>query len=174
MKSFLKEITDRSKEQVSLCYQCYRCTNGCPVAERMDIYPHKIMRYILHGEREKVLCSEAIWTCLMCNTCSIRCPNDIDVARVFETLRKVAIEEGMAVDDRIWTFERLFLESIRYNGRLYELGTILNYKIEKKEFFKDVTMGIKMMLKARMGVLPHRIKHKRHIREIFKKIEGNQ
>ncbi|MCX8111315.1 MAG: 4Fe-4S dicluster domain-containing protein [Syntrophorhabdaceae bacterium] len=171
MTNFLKEITVRSREQISACFQCYRCTNGCPVAERMDIYPHRIMRYIQLGEREKVLSSKGLWECLMCNTCSIRCPNDIDVARVFETLRKVASEEGVTADDRIWGFDRLFLESIRHHGRLYELGTILNYKLQKKEFFKDAKMGITMMLKGRMGILPHRVKDKRHIKEVFERIK---
>ncbi|HOT41663.1 MAG TPA: 4Fe-4S dicluster domain-containing protein [Syntrophorhabdaceae bacterium] len=169
--NFLDEITEKSREKISSCYQCYRCTNGCPMAESMDIYPHKIMRYILLGERKKVLCSGAIWACLMCNTCSIRCPNDIDVAHVFETLRRIAIKDGVAANDNLWDFERLFLESIKNYGRLYELATILHCKLEKKEFFKDTVMGIKMMLKARMGILPHSIKDKRHIKGVFEKIE---
>ncbi|MHB8111760.1 MAG: 4Fe-4S dicluster domain-containing protein, partial [Syntrophorhabdaceae bacterium] len=127
--SFLKEIENKSGEKVSPCYQCYRCTVGCPVAADMDIYPHRIMRYILLGDREKVLRSKTIWTCLQCVTCSVRCPNDIDIAHVFDTLRKIAVVEHREAEKDTWTFDSFFLDSVRKHGRLHELEAIMKYKL---------------------------------------------
>ena len=174
--TFLKEIEKASGEKVSACYQCYRCTNGCPVAAEMDVYPHRIIRHIILGDREKVLKSKTVWTCLQCATCSIRCPNDINIAHVFETLRKIAAAENTAPDKATWTFDKLFLENVRKHGRLHELEVVMKYKLAMKDLFGDVAgemkMGLGMMTKGRMGLLPHNIKNRAALKEVFKKLEA--
>jgi heterodisulfide reductase subunit C len=113
--SLLNEIESKSGENISACYQCYRCTNGCPVAADMDIYPHRIIRHVILGGREKVLSSGAIWTCLQCTTCSVRCPNDIDIAHVFDTLRKIAVAEHREAEKDTWNFYKFFLGMLPHN-----------------------------------------------------------
>jgi heterodisulfide reductase subunit C2 len=169
--SFLKEMENLSGEKISSCYQCYKCTVGCPVVKEMDIYPHRIIRQIILGEREKVLTARTFWTCLQCTTCSIRCPNDIHIAHVFDTLRKVAVKEGKAAERETRLFDELFLESVKKHGRLHEMEAILRYKLDKKNLFEDTRMGLGMFLKGRMGILPHNIKDRSQIKEIFKRIE---
>jgi heterodisulfide reductase subunit C len=169
--SFLNEIESKSGENISACYQCYRCTNGCPVAADMDIYPHRIIRHIILGSREKVLSSGAIWTCLQCTTCSVRCPNDIDIAHVFDTLRKIAVAEHREAEKDTWNFYTFFLDSVKKHGRLYELEAIMRYKLSKKDFFSDTKMGLDMFSKGRMGMLPHNIKDRKALKETFAKIE---
>jgi len=171
---FLHETEKASGEKISICYQCYKCTNGCPVATEMDIVPHRIIRHIILGNKEKVLTSKGIWTCLQCITCSVRCPNGIDVARIFDTLRKVAIEEKKAADTNSWRFSELFLESVEKHGRLAEMETLLRYKLEKDGFFADTKAGAGMLLKGRMGILPHNIKGMKQLREMFKKVKGER
>ena len=48
---FVSEIEKMTGIAVSDCYQCFRCTNGCPAARDMDIVPHRIIGYIISGER---------------------------------------------------------------------------------------------------------------------------
>ncbi len=170
--SFLNEIEKKSKEKISACYQCYRCTNGCPVAADMDIYPHRIIRHIILGDREKVLASGTIWTCLQCTTCSVRCPNDIDIAHVFDALRKISIAEHKAAEQDTWVFYQFFLDTVKKHGRLHELESIMRYKMAKKDFFSDSKMGFGMFLKGRLGVLPHNIQDRKALKEIFRKIEA--
>jgi len=169
--SFLKEMEEASGEKISSCYQCYRCTLGCPVVKEMDIYPHRVIRYIVLGEREKALASATIWTCLQCVTCSVRCPNDIDIAHVFDTLRKIAIKEHKEADEDVWKFDRYFLDSVRKHGRLHEIETVMKYKMEKKNLFEDAKMGMGMFRKGRMGILPHNIKDRRGFKEMFARLE---
>ena len=166
---FLNETENRSGEKISACFQCYKCTAGCPVAAEMDVQPHRIIRHIILGDKEKVLSSGAIWMCLQCTTCSVRCPNNIDIAHVFDLLRKMAIEAGQSSEKDTWNFYRYFLDSVRKHGRLHELEAIMKYKIAKKDFFSDTRMGLGMFAKGRMGILPHNIRDRKSLREIFGK-----
>ncbi len=172
--SFLKEIEERSNERVSACYQCYRCTNGCPALEEMDIYPHRFMRYIILGDREKVINAKMPWACLQCYTCSVRCPNDIDVAHVINTVRKVAAAEGVGAHEDTWLFDTLFLDNVERHGRLNEMEVMVRYKLAKKNLFdmNDAGMGLRMFLKGRMGLKSHNIKDRAALKKMFEKLKG--
>lgn len=171
---FLHEVEKATGEKVSTCYQCYKCTAGCPVVADMDIYPHRIIRHIILGNRDRVLRSKTIWTCLQCTTCSVRCPNDIDVARVFDALRKISVKEGKMAQNDTWRFDEIFLKSVQRHGRLHEIETILQYKIDKKDLFSDTKMGMGMLMKGRIGLLPHNIKDRKGMKEIFRKIDDKK
>jgi len=92
--SFLSEVLAESGENLQACYQCQKCSAGCPVAEAMDLLPNQVLRHIQYGHREKVLGSKTIWICASCYTCSVRCPNDIDIAKIMDTLRHLALRSG--------------------------------------------------------------------------------
>ena len=169
--SFLHELERETGEKISSCYQCYRCTTGCPVVSDMDILPHRLIRYVILGERERALQSGTIWTCLQCYTCSMRCPNDIDVARIFDTLRKAAVREDKARDLDTWRFDRYFLDSVKRHGRLHELEAIMRYKLMKKDLFGDSKMGMSMLLKGRMDILPHNIKDRKGMKALFEQAD---
>src|SRR4030043_1342955 len=89
--SFLPEILQASGENLQACYQCQKCSAGCPVVEAMDLLPNQVLRHIQYGHREKVLGAKTIWICASCYACSVRCPNDIDIAKMMDTLRHLAI-----------------------------------------------------------------------------------
>src|SRR3990170_8026178 len=88
--SFLSEVGQASGEKIQACYQCQKCSAGCPVAYAMDILPNQILRHIQYDHRGKVLSSKTIWICASCYTCSVRCPNNIDIAKIMDTLRNIA------------------------------------------------------------------------------------
>ena len=166
---FLKEMEEVTGIAVSECYQCFRCTNGCPVARDMDIVPHRIIGLIVAGERERVLSSSSPWTCLQCAACSIRCPNGIDIARVFTTLRQLSVASGMAVHTDIHDFDALMIDSISRHGRMYELGTVIRYRLSRGEYLKQYRVGIGMAKKRRIGLFPHNTADRKSIRSIIKK-----
>lgn len=168
--SLLREIEAKSGQPVSTCYQCCRCTLGCPVADRMDVLPHRIIRYIILGDRDKTLGCQAIWTCLQCSTCSVRCPNNIDVARVFQTLRQACGDSVPAGRD-VRSFHRSFLESVRASGKMNELSVILRYKARKGSLLEDARMGMTMAVRGRVGLWPHGTRKKSEVEEIFSKAE---
>ena len=64
-----KKIQEETGQNVYLCYQCVKCTSGCPLADHFDLEPNQVMRLVQFGD-ESVLESRTIWTCASCLTCS--------------------------------------------------------------------------------------------------------
>ena len=88
---FVYQIEDISGESLLACNQCGKCSAGCPVAFSMDILPNQVIRLAQLGVEEVLEC-QTIWTCAACLTCVSRCPKGIDLPRVMEALRLIAME----------------------------------------------------------------------------------
>ncbi|MBU2572747.1 MAG: 4Fe-4S dicluster domain-containing protein, partial [Elusimicrobia bacterium] len=84
---FLDDIAKESGQNVNLCFQCKKCTAGCPVADEMDITPTQVIHAIRLGQNDLVLNSKTIWLCASCETCTTRCPQEVDIARVMDACR---------------------------------------------------------------------------------------
>ncbi len=93
-RAFIKRIEDLSGENVYACYQCGRCSAGCPMASEMDILPNQIIRLVQMGLAEDVLRSKTLFLCASCFTCQSRCPKGIDLARVMEAVRHILDPKG--------------------------------------------------------------------------------
>lgn len=91
----IAEIKAISGEDVRACYQCGKCTAGCPLASAMDLMPNQIIRLLQLGEYEQVLKSRTIWQCASCLTCAARCPKEVDPARVMDALRTILMRQGV-------------------------------------------------------------------------------
>ncbi len=87
----IKEI---SGEDVRACYQCGKCTAGCPLSSAMDLMPNQILRLLQLGEYDQVLGCRTIWQCASCLTCASRCPKAVDPARVMDALRTILMRRG--------------------------------------------------------------------------------
>ena len=105
-----------------LCYQCARCTSGCPVADHMDLTPSQVMRAIQLDDRA-ALESKSVWLCASCQTCTARCPQNLDIAAIMDSLRIESLRAGIrpAIPD-VEVFSRLFLKNVDLFGRVYEIG----------------------------------------------------
>ncbi len=95
----VQSIKDISLQKIMACYQCGKCTAGCPLADSMDIVPNEMMRLVMLGEIDKLLSCKAIWLCTSCFQCGTRCPKGIEVHRVFEALRSLALRGGKNYTD---------------------------------------------------------------------------
>lgn len=95
----LRSVKEISSQKIMACYQCGKCTAGCPFADHMDYVPSEMMRLVMLGEIEELLKSKAIWLCTSCFQCGTRCPKGIEVHRVFEALRSLAIRNGINKTD---------------------------------------------------------------------------
>lgn len=168
--TFLEQVKRKSGEDLNLCYQCLKCTAGCPTAPYMDIRPNSIIRMIQMGMKREVLESRAIWLCVSCETCGTRCPNEIDIGVLMDTLREIAIEERIpAKEKNILLLHEAFVQSIRRGGRVHEATMLMDYKLRSKDFMTDLVPGLKLFLKGKIPLFPSLIKGRDEIKRIFEK-----
>lgn len=139
-----------------LCYQCKKCTTGCPVAQFADVHPAQIMRAVQLGNDAMSVDSKFIWLCTGCQTCSTRCPQGIDVAAVMDELRMIARHDGRARKDM--PFARILdlnYKSFRRWGRLYEVELVLRDFLKRpKAALGFTSIATKMMTRGKIGLLP--------------------
>ena len=93
-RKFIERIEELSGENVFACYQCGRCSAGCPVASEMDILPNQVIRLVQMGLQDEVVRSKTLFLCASCFTCQSRCPKGIDMARVMEAVRHLLDPKG--------------------------------------------------------------------------------
>lgn len=97
--SFVAEVERLSGQKLLACYQCGKCSAGCPMAAHMDILPNQLIRMAQLGMREQLLASKSIWMCVSCLTCNSRCPKGIRIAEVFESLRLTVLRTAERKDN---------------------------------------------------------------------------
>jgi heterodisulfide reductase subunit C2 len=152
--SLLSEIFHESGETIQNCFQCQKCAAGCPLNFAMDILPNQLFRHIQYGHRDKVLAANSIWLCASCHTCSVRCPNSIDIAKVMDTLRSISTRTGAAPGEKnISLFHKIFLGLTKYTGRTWEPGMGL-YVMQTGGLFGMMGWTKKMFFKGRLGIFP--------------------
>lgn len=89
--SFVDKVQELSGQNLLACYQCGKCSAGCPAVADMDILPNQIIRFAQLGLKDELLASRAIWICASCLTCNARCPKGINIAEVIEALRQILL-----------------------------------------------------------------------------------
>jgi len=174
---FLREVEKESGEKVSLCYQCRKCSSGCPVAFAMDYPPDVILHMVHLGLRDRVLSSRTIWVCLSCETCTTRCPNDIDIAGVMDALRQIALREGRVAPAvrEIPKFYQAFLGSIKAGGRVHEVRMLAMYMLRTNllakflsgELLEQARLGWGMLRRGKLKLRPKRIRQTQEIKKLF-------
>lgn len=174
---FLEKIEAQGPFQTGACFQCRKCTNGCPVTFAMDLYPDEVIRLVTLGQRETVLTCQTIWVCAACETCTTRCPNDVRIAELMDCLKEMAVLESMpSSQPRILALHKTFLNNIKKWGRVYETGLLPAYLLKSGELLEkwnsgtwryDLKLGRQMVTKGRLPLIPKSIKGKEEVREIL-------
>jgi len=142
------------RQNAFLCYQCAKCSSGCPVVEHMDRMPNQVMRAVQLND-ESVLRSTSIWLCASCQTCTTRCPQGIDIAGVMDSLRIEAKKRGIApAVPEVNLFNQLFLRNVGVFGRIYELGLIGSMNVMTGKPLNEIALGIEMIKRGKLRFVP--------------------
>jgi heterodisulfide reductase subunit C len=184
-RALAEDIMERSGQNLVACYQCRRCAAGCPVAEETGyITPDRLIRTILLGDRQQALCNELVWKCVGCFTCGTRCPNEIQTARITETLKKMAKEAHVRpLSPKVANFHESFVGSAMRWGRINEIEFMgvysmkntlsmirnLNLKALFREYVGQAMLGLAMTAKRRMHFGFESAKGRGEIKRLSKK-----
>jgi heterodisulfide reductase subunit C len=136
----------------------------------MDLMPRQVMRAVQLGQRDLALQSSAIWLCASCLTCSARCPMELDIAHVMESLRHLALAEGIQPAEKdVVLAHNLFLESIKRLGRVYEVALVAGLNLGTLHPFANVfDVGLPMFRHNKLHIVPERA-GREEVRRIFVK-----
>ncbi len=168
MQSLIEELEHKSRQPLSRCYQCRRCTAGCPTVAWYEWPNHGVVRMIQRGRRDELLGSRTIWMCVGCDTCGTRCPNGIYLGPVMDVLREMAVAEGRPVaEPAVLAFHRAFVGSARRFGRVHEATMLAAYKLSTRDFLTDLGVGLKLFAKGKIPLLPSRIRGREELERIF-------
>ncbi len=169
---FIREVEAASGQDVRKCYQCGNCSATCGFTRFYDYPVNQIMRLVQLGQRDIVLGSRSVWLCAACQGCTTRCPCNIDVAGVMETLRVMSRRNGMVSEQDVRLFYDEFLRSVKAFGRVFETGLLPVYAVLSRKLFTDMDLAPGILKKGKLTFLPHRIGGRREVAGIFERFEA--
>lgn len=175
---YMDEVQQGSGVNLAACYQCRKCSNGCPVAFAMDLRPEQIVRLVCLGARDRVENSSTVWICASCQTCLTRCPNDVDIPRMMDFLKEKMVQRGeKGPEANTNIFHQVFLRDMAKRGRVFEGGMMKDYflktgQISVAELSKNAKLGLKMFKLGRLALMPKGIKAKGEVKKLYKDLGG--
>ncbi len=165
-----ERIQEELGQNVYLCYQCVKCTSGCPVGKYFDWQPNQIMRAVQLGQEDIALEAQTPWLCASCQACTTRCPQDLDIAAIMDFLTREALDHGIKPPiQEVDNMNKAFLREVRLWGRSYELGLMAELKlrnIRTHPITEDLDMGFKMIAKNKFPFIPTYTRPPRNVKPI--------
>jgi heterodisulfide reductase subunit C len=174
---FAKAVASASHVDLHACYQCQKCTNGCPVTFVMDYGPHEIIRMIQLGLADEVRRANTVWVCASCETCFTRCPQQIEIPRLMDHIKASILREGDKPAEKVVAaFHEAFLENIRRFGRINETILVGMFQLKSakagkgfdaREAMKNLKLGLAMLKRGRLSFVPKKTGGKEAVKKLF-------
>ena len=150
-----QSVGAQSGQNVFLCYQCKKCTAGCPMADHFDLSPAQLVRALQFGQVDRVLHSRTMWLCAYCETCVTRCPVELDIPRIMDALKGIAIAQGIKAPEPILSaFNDAAVAWMKRSGRIHDIGLMLEVNLRLGKPFRDAGVGVRMLRNGKIRFLP--------------------
>lgn len=171
---FLDEVCSTpGGESTRWCMQCGMCSASCPNVAQMDYSPRKTIALIRAGRRHDVLTSNSMWVCASCYLCTVRCPQDVTITDLMHALERLAVRHGLHSGHATPAMYRAFVDSIKSNGRVHELGMMKFYlKTNPFAALKMLPVGLRLLSHGRMPLKGRKIKGTRQLKTMMEKAEA--
>lgn len=166
-----RRIAKEAGVELADCYQCGKCSAGCPMAASFDLMPRQIVHLMHLGDMNSVMRSKTIWLCASCHTCVERCPHDINIPVLIEKSRMEAQERGICAVRNVRLFNDIFMETVRGFGKSQEVILEGAYNVSSGRLFQDMKNVPTMLQKDIVRPELNSVQDKAHIRNIMKKSE---
>jgi len=175
--SFQKEVMNlmhvMDGNPIEACIQCGTCSGSCPAVEYMDYSPRQIIALIRADKKDEVLSSDTIWCCSSCYYCTVRCPQNIKITEMMYALKRYCIwkhkhKSGVIGPD----FSRKFVKIVVKTGKSYEpgLAPTFIFKYGVRGVIDNMIMGISLLQKKRMAIMPKTVKRIANFRRVLNRI----
>jgi len=165
-----REINQLADTNILRCLQCGSCSSGCPFVQAMDLPPNVLIRHLHYGFLDETLRSGTIWICVGCDTCASQCPMAIDIPAVMDALRQKSLaSQQPASQPEIIRLHQAILRSIYRYGRAHKLEIMLRYKVRHKAWFEDLDLGLRMLSKRKLHLLPSKVMNVGQVQSLFSK-----
>ena len=171
------QIAHRSDVELHACYQCGKCSAGCPMAHAMDIMPRQLVRYLQLGMTEDIFNSKSIWLCASCHTCVERCPHSINIPSLMELSRQAAKARGKVTVKTVDMLSTIFMQNVKMFGKSHEAFLEGMYNASTGRFFQDMENAPHMMKHNLISIAPHTTRNPGEIKRIMEKsleLEGKE
>ena len=177
----LSRITDADIERVAQiakeadvdlddCYQCGKCTAGCPMTHAMDLVPRQVIRMLQLGLIDEALKLKTPWICANCMVCSARCPQGVDIAAIMLALRRTAKKNHIQPVREDDVFYDAFVGNIRSYGKSNEAVLAAKYNFKSGHLMQDVPNAPKMAARGMIGPKIHSVKDREAVRNLVDRI----
>ena len=163
-KALADKVAAESGVKLHECYQCGKCTAGCPMAHAMDIMPRQVVRLLQLGMIEEVMKSKTIWLCATCHTCVERCPHEIDIPTLIERSRYEAKRLKYCAVKEVNVFTESFLANVELFGKSQEVILEGLYNSLTKNFLQDMNNVPHMAMHGLIKPVLHTVKDKDGVR----------
>lgn len=167
------KIARRARVNLTDCYQCGKCSAGCPMADAMDLKPQQIVRRLQMGLVDDVLQAKSPWICAGCLTCSARCPQSIEIADLMQEVRRASKDAHRRPVAESDIFEDLFIKKVRARGVSNEQYLAAFYNLKSGHLLQDMDNAPLMMAKGLVGLVPHNSPAKEKIKRVIDRAEAS-
>ncbi|MGI9860846.1 4Fe-4S dicluster domain-containing protein [Moorella naiadis] len=154
-------------QAAAACFQCGRCTGGCPVIFAARETPRQVIRFLQLGAWEKALASPTIWVCAGCHFCTVECPRGVDLQGLMVRLKQLALSQGKHKKDA--AFYQAFLMGIKRKGRIFEPELLLAYVWQAgvNVLRPQVKAGIQMLRRGQVTLRPSLVEDRLKLRALL-------
>jgi len=136
----LRIMEQLSVDDPTLCYECGKCTSGCPAFLLKELMPHRIMGLVNLGFIDELVNGDVIWACTICLRCKDRCPQAVSPVDAIWALRNLATAKGIQNPNGFNIMLGALLEKGIYQDAQENLCR--NVETGKKSFKTRQTVGL--------------------------------
>ena len=162
--------------KIDECIQCGTCSASCPTSNAMDYSPREIIAALRAGMLDRVLNSNTVWLCTSCYSCYVRCPAGIPFTDVMYELKRLGVKHGLyPAGTTNAAIAHAFVRLVDRYGRNHEPELIARYYLRTNpiRFLGQIRVGLRLLMRGRMPMLPHKIKGVDDLRKMMAAIEEN-
>lgn len=165
----IDQITADANVDLKDCYQCGKCSAGCPVASMANMMPREIIRNLQLKNIDKVLESDMPWLCASCGMCQARCPQDVDLPSLMLACRRTALREGKKPIREVNTFTKVFIDGVKEKGISDEAVLAMKFNVSTGHLMQDALSAPKMVTRGMLNLKEHKVEGANEVKGIIER-----